>query len=381
MSVYPFLVLLAVSLCIPLGIVRATTVNHSTAVFESVISVAPQVTVPTVVEMPVSNTAFQLGDFVILEDQTGIFQSGLYREYVSGEKRQFEVTTDHVLDGAALVDNSLETWVEFPVASDGAENRVTLHVSIDDHSFVTTGFSLKLEPYVAQPRFVEVSVPGKKDIPPRIILAKNLFDSNTVHFPKISSNQLDITFWYTQPLRISELSFFDHGTVQRSGALRFLAQPDKTYSIFFASDGPVVIERTESANLFDNRDVVRLSTVSPVNNPAFVLSDRDGDGISDRVDNCTAESNTDQQDENENGRGDVCDDYDKDGVINIKDNCPPHPNRNQQDTDGDGIGDICDGEESRILERNAWLLWVIITVGGLIIAGLFVTTVLQYKKR
>ncbi len=57
--------------------------------------------------------------------------------------------------------------------------------------------------------------------------------------------------------------------------------------------------------------------------------DADSDGVDDRVDNCPNVSNADQQDMDADGRGDVCD------------NCPTLANYDQADSDGDGYGDIC----------------------------------------
>lgn len=361
-------------------IVNADSYNPVSS-FESVIHLTPQITIPTVVEVevPVSDGVFAMGDYVVLEDRTGIFQAGLYREFGTRSSLKLSVETEGYGERGAIVDGSLETWEEFPLTVDAKENHITLHFSAN-RMMSSTGFSIKLEPFVAGPRFVEVSLPGKDSVQPRIVLAKTSFDDNAIRFPKTISDRFDVTFWYTQPLRVSEVSFFDEGMIQKSGTLRFLAQPGETYSILFDADGPVNIQRSEPANLADDRDVVRVSSISVVKNTAFVPSDSDQDGIPDRVDNCTQESNPNQQDENNNGRGDVCDDYDKDSVVNAHDNCPANPNRNQGDIDSDGLGDACDYEESRILERNEWLIWAAIAFGVTVVIGLFISTVLQSKN-
>jgi hypothetical protein len=56
--------------------------------------------------------------------------------------------------------------------------------------------------------------------------------------------------------------------------------------------------------------------------------DTDGDGITDRDDNCPTVPNTSQFDEEKDGVGDVCD------------KCPI--STNNADGDGDGVGDACD---------------------------------------
>lgn len=79
------------------------------------------------------------------------------------------------------------------------------------------------------------------------------------------------------------------------------------------------------------------------NSETFIISDSDGDGVNDDVDNCPDTPNPDQADLDGDGLGDVCDpDDDGDGVNDEVDNCPTTANADQADGDGDGIGDVCD---------------------------------------
>ena len=83
------------------------------------------------------------------------------------------------------------------------------------------------------------------------------------------------------------------------------------------------------------------------------ISDRDGDGVPDSIDNCPNVPNPNQSDVDGDHVGDVCDncptvansnqaDTDKDGVGDACDNCPAVANANQSNIDGDRVGDVCD---------------------------------------
>jgi Thrombospondin type 3 repeat len=74
----------------------------------------------------------------------------------------------------------------------------------------------------------------------------------------------------------------------------------------------------------------------------LAVSDSDGDGINDDVDNCPAVPNANQADLDGDGQGDVCDaDIDGDGFDNDVDAFPTDPTE-WADTDGDGFGDNSD---------------------------------------
>jgi len=74
--------------------------------------------------------------------------------------------------------------------------------------------------------------------------------------------------------------------------------------------------------------------------------DDDNDTVDDVADNCPFDANTDQANADGDGLGDVCDpDDDNDNVLDGDDNCPIDANQDQANNDGDGEGDVCDGDD------------------------------------
>jgi hypothetical protein len=214
----------------------------------------------------------------------------------------------------------------------------------------------------------------------KLVLAKTNMSQSTIRFPETTATSWRVTFYYAQPLRINELRLVQNNPdVNSQQAIRFLAQPNGVYGIYFDPDRKVSVKTSEAGNLSMNEDVLLWPQVVNASNPYYEEADVDQDGIRDYIDNCVSIFNPDQIDVNKNGRGDACDDFDKDNISNDQDNCPNNPNYNQRDIDGDGLGDVCDTEESRVTEKYKWIPWLGIVFALAVVIVLFVIT-LKSKK-
>src|SRR3989344_2777576 len=282
------------------------------------------ISVPTVVEVPFDQEFVERFDFAVLDKSTDAFQPYYFKQKTLTNQIVFTVSSDNNSNTSSMVDGNFQTF--------------------DSNAGYKT------------------------------VLAKTSMLVETVRFPKTSASQWFINFTYSQPLRIAELRLAQENAVQvKADALRFLAQPNREYQIYFDSDMWVSMTVGESANLTSDQDVLKIGSLFSQRNQFFVRADIDGDNIPDVNDNCVSEANTDQADINANGRGDACDDFDRDGLINSQDNCPDQPNNGQQDTDSDKIGDACDNEESRLTERLPWLPWLGIGFAAIVLIVMFVT--------
>jgi hypothetical protein len=368
----------------------APSSDSSLSAFEQVGSVTiPALKVPVVVDVPVSGSAFRNGSYAVWDETSGMFQPSMLRvtdkpvairaEDIIDEFPIDSFVTSSKDDPQNLVDRNTRTSVTFPVSENG--NKTYTEIKLHAASPLTlTGFTLDLDDHVSLPKTVEVHTENGGAT--KIVLAKTGVTDRTIRFPRETSAEWTIMFEYVQPLRIMEISLLDESrSTVADKSVRFLASPGEYYAIYSGADRPSDVKVGESPNLLDDREIVHASMGVPRPNPLYAPADTDGDGVRDLLDNCVTVANSDQKDENGNGRGDVCDDYDRDGIANSKDDCPDNPNRDQIDTDGDGIGDVCDHEESRITEKYVWLPWAAMTVSGFVVAGLFVTTLRRERNK
>lgn len=324
--------------------------------------------VPTVVEIPFADEFIERFDFIVLDKQTNSFEPYFFKQEISTKEIPVSIITNQNTNNINLInDSNTETYVDFPLLND-VQGKVQFILS-STKMITSSAVTILLDNNVALPNSVEVRaiVDGQE----RIIVASKRMDGQTINFLKTTSNKWIINFTYSQPLRISELILQQDGvTKTNTRSIRFLAQPDHSYRVYFDPDRSSAVSVGEAGNLYSTKDVSVLPFVSSKNNPSYIIADIDSDGVADILDNCVSVANFDQKDINNNGRGDVCDDFDQDGIINSKDNCSNKPNRNQLDTDSDGIGDVCDEEESRVTEKYTWIPWVGITFAVLVLVVL-----------
>jgi hypothetical protein len=285
----------------------------------------------------------------------------------------------------ALVDNDLRTSILFPVSEDPATNVAVITLS-SATPITSSQLFIALDNNVALPHKIEVRTmtgAGDKneDLMGNIVVAQKALQSSNVLFPKTISDYWQVTLWYSQPLRIVELQLGQEElpSTQRAN-VRFLAQPNAPYTLYFDADRNVTTPHVESGDLTSDKGVVRISEAPTGQNPLYVVADGDRDGVADLNDNCISLANTDQLDVNTNGLGDACDDFDRDGVSNSRDNCINEPNRDQADIDGDMKGDACDDDESRVTEKYPWLPWVGMGSAAVVLIVLFAVTARSLRR-
>lgn len=355
------------------NISHADTVTDITSAYRLYKNINPiPQTVPTVVEVPFAKDYIERYDFVIFNLENKSFEPHYYQKEVltnevpvTARSLPYNAQINHILD-----DDS-RTYASFPLIESRKEGAQIILTS--DVPVTSSVLTILLDQNVALPSTVEIwaTVNGSREI---VVASKNM-TSQTIRFPRTTATEWFINLTYQQPLRISELRLTQEGvTKQSSHSVRFLAQPDTPYQIFFDPDRYVRPVVPESGNLARTSDVYQIPEPQTVSNPGYQIADTDNDSIPDVSDNCPTRSNPDQADVNGNGKGDVCDDFDQDGIVNEDDNCPNNPNRNQRDVDADGIGDECDGQESRLTEQYPWIPWLGIGFAALVLIVLVAIT-------
>lgn len=341
--------------------------------------------VPTVLEVPLVQVTLLRKEFLVVENETGRIVPSWFHERYMIQPAQISPSIDAVSgtsEGApyALTDGNVNTGVRFELSNDKDSHAlITLNAGVP---IVSSGITLDLGQNVALPTSIQIFASSQGEVGRRTVLAQTKPASEHINFVPTTASVWEIELTYGQPLIINEMTLSQdkpEGGVVRG--LRFLGQPNMTYTIYLNPDHFVPLPYAEAGNLTDDAGIVFTAPSSVTDNGGYSPADTDRDGVPDSLDNCVSVANPDQADTDHNGRGDACDDWDRDGIINSKDNCISVPNAAQIDTDHDGIGDVCDTAESRLTERLPWVPWVGLGIAGIIIAGLFIVVARRPVKR
>lgn len=386
-----FLPLVAALICIPYAVLAQAGTSHDPAVSEELLATQERpgshdvaqdiasafrqvgtvevdgIIVPSVVGVPLQTSYRErTSSFIVFDTSTGEYLPSYLEVSRTTTPIGMGIYTGGIDDmSGVLTDGKSDTFIDFDMPTEG-EGMAILNFKPNE-ALTSSAVSIILANNVSLPTFVEIRaiIDGVE----KVIVARRPMTSQTVRFLETESTEWGVALWYAQPLRVTDVRLVESGLeTSSSQTLRFLAQPDHSYSVYMDPDRSVSVAVGESGDLRSDKDVVTLSQLSVSKNLLYKEADTDEDGVPNHVDNCISVANTAQTDIDANGRGDVCDDFDKDGRINSLDNCVNQPNRGQEDEDGDGIGDVCDGQESRVTERNPWLPWAgLIFVAGIII--------------
>jgi hypothetical protein len=331
--------------------------------------------VPKVIEVPLDNIQYSM--------QTEVFNSTdstFVPSIIIGKPLDDQSIT--VSSGGRnmynLYDNNYNTSERFEVNEEG-ESVITFNLEYSK-PISTSMHKLSLANNVSWPRKVTIKYIDENGA--EKIALNGLPYNSLLVFPEVTSSKYIVTFVYSQPLVITELSMDSNSNISNSLKLRFLAKPGNDYLLYSNSDVYIPISHTEMPNLSDDNNIYKYNSGLVLSkNNYFVPNDADADNVPDTSDNCVTVSNTDQSDKDDNGRGDACDDFDRDMMLNYVDNCPADPNVNQSDKDKDGVGDVCDKEESRLAEKYKWLPWLGIVAAIVVIGALGVVVVRDLKSK
>lgn len=323
--------------------------------------------VPKVIEVDFDASAIKQRAFAVFDEKSQIIVPSIFVIKNSANPIISSIKESNTSEDLySLHDSNIMTKKDFYLKSN-SQSSVSLVI---DYTYPIKAymFGMSLDKNVSLPDLVTVRAFVNNNW--ITVINRSKLSGYSLAFPETTAQKWMVTIEYSQPIRITDIQFVNTNTSIDKIGVRFLAQPNTSYTVYTNPDR--IIRQNNSSDTFhlNTTDYKNIGLQSLSNNPNFLPSDLDKDGIIDIMDNCKSNPNPNQNDENGNGVGDICDDYDNDRLPNYVDNCPNLPNYDQRDTDGDKIGDKCDPDESRFTEKYPIIVWFGLGLSSLIFLSL-----------
>jgi hypothetical protein len=124
--------------------------------------------------------------------------------------------------------------------------------------------------------------------------------------------------------------------------IQFLAQGNNGSNTFLASEGTNILDAWLNAGELQSPTVpdgTRMAAPHVMATTTWTAPDSDNDGVPDTLDNCPNDANPQQEDNDTDGLGDVCDPDDDNDGLSDTDEAAIGTDPFKADTDGDGITD------------------------------------------
>ena len=290
------LLIVIVLFCISAGNFALAQQDQIISAYKQFIDItAPNIIVPTVVNVPFASISVDRPEFAVLNQSQNTFEPH-YFKHTRGSAIPISISSNsYAGNHQAMIDNQPRTFTEFALPEE-LEGTAVITVQASQR-IESSELKLMLDDHVALPSFIEIRA-NSADLQ-QIVVAKTRLNSTTVQFPKTSAQTWVIQLTYIQPLRVNELQLRQENQGIPEQAVRFLAQPNMSYRIYFNPDRFAAPNVGESADLVNDQDVLALQATTSQKNPLYIPADIDSDGIPDRLDSCVSVTNQDQVDINQ----------------------------------------------------------------------------------